>query len=92
MAKSNKYDYRVTDDNSNWTAEIIRRVTSKKTIVSKSQDGFSSEDNAKKWAEKELQAFQQNQQKQNQRHSTKRQQKADRIQTKAEANAKVNPQ
>ncbi len=89
MAKSNKYDYRVTADNSSWSAEIIRRVTSKKTIVSKSQDGFSSEDDAQQWAKKELEAFQQNQQKQNQRQSTKRQQKADRIKTKAEANAKV---
>ena len=88
MSKRNKYDYRITQSNSSWSAEIIRRVTSKKSIVSKSQDGFSNEEEAKNWGEKELKAFQLNQKDRNQRHSSKRQQKAERIKTKAEANSK----
>ena len=57
MAKSNKYDFQVTQDNSSWSAQIIRRVTSKKTVVSKSQDGFPSEADAEEWGQKELENF-----------------------------------
>ena len=60
MAKGKKYDYRVAQVDSSWVAEIIRRVTSKKTIVSKTQTGFSTEADAEQWAQKELELFLQN--------------------------------
>ena len=85
MAKSNKYDYQITQDNSSWSAQIIRRVTSKKTVVSKSQDGFPTETEAQDWGKKELEAFMLNLKNRNQRHSSQRQQKADKIKAKAEA-------
>jgi hypothetical protein len=54
---SKKFQYQVTQDNDSWKAEIIRRVSSKKTTVSKQQSGFSSEEEAKDWAETELAQF-----------------------------------
>jgi len=57
MTTNKKYDYRVTQGKTGWTAEIIRRVTSKKTNVSKSQDGFSTEAEARAWGETELKSF-----------------------------------
>ena len=57
MAKAKKYDYRVVQDDTGWRAEIIRRVTSKKVMVSKRQDGFASESEAKTWGEKTLKSF-----------------------------------
>jgi len=57
MAKSKKYDCRVLKDGVNWTAEIIRRKTSKETVVSKSQSGFTSEHDAQEWVQEELKSF-----------------------------------
>ena len=57
MTTNKKYDCRITQTGSSWNAEIIRRVTSKKTTVSKSQDGFATEAEARAWGEKELKSF-----------------------------------
>lgn len=67
MTTNKKYDYRIVQNKSDWTAEITRRASSKKTIVSKSQDGFSTEAEAKAWGEKELVAFLENLTKRNKR-------------------------
>lgn len=88
MAKSNKYDFKVKQEKSGWSAQITRRATAKKTIVSKSQDGFASESEAKAWGQKELELFLQNLKNRNQRHSSQRQHKADRVRAKAEAGSK----
>lgn len=72
MTQSKKYDYRVTQDKKTWTAEIIRRVTSKRTSVSKTQDGFASEAEAKAWGEKELASFLENLAERNKRDSAQR--------------------
>ncbi len=40
-----------------WSAEIVRRATATKTVVSKTQGGFTSEAEAQAWAEKELAVF-----------------------------------
>lgn len=57
MTKGKKYDYRITQDNTTWTAQILRRKTARETIVSKSQDGFASEATALEWAQTELKSF-----------------------------------
>jgi len=57
MAKSKKFDCRVVQDKSGWSAEIIRRASSKKIVVSKSQGGFASEADAQAWGEDELKSF-----------------------------------
>lgn len=69
MTQSKKYDYRVTQDKKTWTAEIIRRASSKKSVVSKSQDGFATEAEAKAWGEAELKSFLENLVKRNKRDS-----------------------
>lgn len=76
MTKGKKYDYRITQDGNNWAASIIRRVTSKKTTVSKSKDGFYNEAEAKEWAENELKSFMKNQNDRNKQRSKKRDTKA----------------
>ncbi len=65
MKKGKKYDCRITQDGAKWTAEIIRRASSKKTVVSKKQAGFASEAEAKTWGETELKLFLENLVKQN---------------------------
>ena len=75
MSKSKKYDFRAVQENSEWKAEIIRRVTSRKVVVSKSQSGFSSEADALKWGEEELKTFISNLGKKNERDSLLRKQK-----------------
>ncbi|HHI94954.1 MAG TPA: DUF3622 domain-containing protein [Gammaproteobacteria bacterium] len=67
MTTNKKYEYRVVQGKTHWMAEITRRVTSRKTVVSKSQDGFSTETDAKKWGEKELASFLENLTKRNKR-------------------------
>ena len=74
MSTNKKYDYRLTEGKTGWSAEITRRVTSKKTAVSKSQDGFASEADAKAWAEKALKSFLDNLGARNQRDAAQRQQ------------------
>lgn len=57
MTKGKKFDFRVTQQDTTWTAEIVRRKTARETIVSKSQDGFASEEAAQQWAQTELASF-----------------------------------
>ncbi len=57
MAKTKKFECRTVQDNKTWTAEIIRRVTSKKFHVSKSKQGFIDEAKALEWGEQEIKSF-----------------------------------
>jgi len=57
MAKSKKYNFKVIQDGDSWSAKILRRVSSQKTVVSKKQAGFDSESDAQAWAEKEIALF-----------------------------------
>lgn len=57
MTKGKKYEFCVKQENTGWTTEIVRKVTAKRTIVSKRQKGFSSESEAQKWGESELKAI-----------------------------------
>lgn len=59
MTASKKYTSQVQQDSATelWSAEITRRVTAKRTVVSKSQDGFASEALALAWAQTALQEF-----------------------------------
>ncbi len=72
MAKAKKYDCRVLQVTAGWRAEIIRRVTSKKTVVSKSQDGFCSESAAEEWGEQALTSFLKSLDERNKRRSSQR--------------------
>jgi hypothetical protein len=69
MAQSKKYDSKIKQNGATWTAKIIRRVTSQKTMVSKQQHGFASEAEAEAWAEKEITLFVDNLKARNKRRS-----------------------
>ena len=60
MATGKKFDYRVSESNGSWSAEITRRASARKTVTTKVQDGFASEAEAKQWAESELKAILEN--------------------------------
>lgn len=72
MAQENKFDYRITQDGEKWHAEITRRVTARRTSVSKRQKGFDTEELAEQWAKQELQGFLDNLQAGNKRKAEKR--------------------
>ncbi len=69
MSKGKKFDYRVVADKKTWTAEIVRKVTSKKFHVSKSKDGFATEADAINWGKLELKSLVQNLADRNKRES-----------------------
>ena len=52
-----KFNLRVVQGENGWTAEIFRKKTAKEMIVTKKQDGFSTEDEASVWGEAELKSF-----------------------------------
>lgn len=54
MATEKKFTLRVAQENDTWAAELVRRVSARRTKVSKRQDGFASEAEASAWGEKEL--------------------------------------
>lgn len=80
MAKGKKYEYRVIKDEGagTWTAEITRRVTSRETVVSKSQDGFATESEALAWAEDAIKSFVRNLVKQNVVRTEEQEEKAEK--------------
>jgi len=71
MSDSKKYGLRVIQIEGTWKTEITRRMTATKTIVSKSQDGFTSEAEATAWGEQALQGFLSKQAGRNQRKTDK---------------------
>ncbi len=75
MSKNPKFAIRVTEKRNGWSAEITRQVTSRKTVVSKRETGFDSEEKAQAWAEQELAGFVQNQVVRNERKAVQRQER-----------------
>ncbi|WP_299073288.1 DUF3622 domain-containing protein [uncultured Paraglaciecola sp.] len=69
MTQSKKYDCQITKGNAGWTTKIIRQVSSKKTVVSKRQDGFSTESEAQEWGKEEMKGFLKNLNERNKRRS-----------------------
>lgn len=57
MSKSKKYAVSVEQHEDAWKAQILRQVTSRKTAVSKQQDGFASREEAEQWGTEQLQEF-----------------------------------
>jgi hypothetical protein len=59
MSTNKRYNSLVSAEETSglWRAEILRRASSKRNVVSKMQEGFATEDEANKWAEAELAQF-----------------------------------
>ncbi|MCW8346115.1 MULTISPECIES: DUF3622 domain-containing protein [Vibrio] len=75
MSENKKFAIRLTEKRNGWSAEITRQVTSRRTVVSKREMGFESEELAQAWAEKELQGFIASQAERNARKSEARKEK-----------------
>ena len=80
MAKGKKSDYRAIQDEGGitWTAEITRRVTSRETVVSKSQGGFATESEALAWGEEKIKSFVQHLVEQNAQRAEEREEKVEK--------------
>ena len=72
MSENKKFTIRLTEKRNGWSAEIIRQVTSRRTVVSKREMGFESQELAQAWADKELAGFIENQAKRNERKAEAR--------------------
>lgn len=59
MSTNKRYISNVSQDETSglWQAEILRRASSKRSVVSKMQEGFATEEEANKWAETTLAEF-----------------------------------
>ncbi len=72
MANSKKYSYQIEQVKALWTAQIIRKASSKLLVVSKEKEGFATESEAKEWAEKNLAEFTATLSSSNHRHGEQR--------------------
>lgn len=72
MTASSKYAINIVEEASIWTADITRRVSRKKVVVSATQSGFANEAEALAWAEQALKEFVDNQSARNKRRNEKR--------------------
>ncbi|ACA85000.1 DUF3622 domain-containing protein [Shewanella woodyi] len=72
MTQTKKFDFRIVQDKDVWAAEITRRMTARKTIVSKRKTGFATEAEATAWGEKELKSFLDNLMERNERKAKQR--------------------
>lgn len=82
-----KYAYAVAQEGDVWTANIVRRVSARKSMVSKSQAGFKTEAEAAAWGEAKLKAFVDSLAERNQRKAAKREVRLEAEQAKALAAA-----
>ncbi|PMH41134.1 hypothetical protein BCU68_05480 [Vibrio sp. 10N.286.49.B3] len=83
MSKNKKFDIRITEKRTGWTAEITRQVTSRRVTVSKREMGFETEALAMEWAEKELAGFIASQVERNERKGEQRRDREELQQKKA---------
>jgi hypothetical protein len=52
-----EFNYRLVQNDKSWSAEIIRKMTSKKMVVTMKKDDFASEKEADDWGKSELKSF-----------------------------------
>ncbi len=57
MSQGKKYNVRLVQKGEKWTAEITRRASARKTLVSKRKDHFTSEAEAQAWGDEALKGF-----------------------------------
>ena len=72
MPTNKKYDFVIEQNGSKWVAKITRKASSKKTIITKQEDGFKSKEEAQSWAESTLEELTNTLKKSNERHGQQR--------------------
>ena len=92
MAKNNKYQINLQQVDSSWQAQVTRQVTSKKTTVTKQQENFTSEADAKEWADAELNKLLETQVSNNQRQNKNRKEKAEIVEQRSSRRAEKTAQ
>lgn len=89
MSKASKYEIKVSPKGDTWEAKILRRVSVRRTQVSKKKAGFDSQEAAQAWADTNLEDFINKQQERNLRKTEKRSQAEIAAQAKEEAQQKA---
>ena len=77
MTNSKKYSYELEQIDKLWTTKIIRKVSSKKSVITTEKGGFESKSEAKTWAEQQLSKFTAKQDSNNKRHAEQRKSNAE---------------
>jgi hypothetical protein len=72
MSSSKKYSIKTSEKDNQWSAQIVRRVSARRTHVSKTKSGFKTETEALAWAETQLEDFMKSQAERNTRRDKKR--------------------
>ena len=57
MKPSKKYDYHIIEEDDDYSVQILRRVSAKKTHVTKQRGGFASREEAQAWGQAEAAAL-----------------------------------
>ena len=60
MTQTTKFASQITQDGEQWNAAITRRVTARRTAVSKQKKGFATEQEANEWATEALAGYLEN--------------------------------
>ena len=85
MTQQKKYGLRVIEAEGTWTAQVTRRMTARKTVVSKSQKGFATEAEANEWGNKALQQIVENLMVRNERRAKQRNERNEALAAKETA-------
>ncbi|QFU24386.1 DUF3622 domain-containing protein [Shewanella eurypsychrophilus] len=85
MTQTKKFDFRIKQDKDVWAAEITRRQTARKTVVSKRKTGFATEAEATAWGEKELKSYLDNLMERNERKAKQREERTEAAAAKEQA-------
>jgi len=72
MASSTKYSVMVEEDGNIWTANIVRRASRSELIVSKTETGFKTQEEAWAWGDEAVKEFVEKQGARNKRQNEKR--------------------
>ena len=72
MTQQKKYGLRVIEAEGSWTAEVTRRMTARKTVVTKSKTGFATEAEATAWGDETLKGIVENLMVRNERRAKQR--------------------
>ncbi|GIU47634.1 DUF3622 domain-containing protein [Shewanella algidipiscicola] len=85
MLKDKKYALRVVETEKGWSAQVTRRMTARKTVVSKSKAGFATEAEATEWGNGALQQIVENLMVRNQRRAKQREERTEALAAKEAA-------
>lgn len=72
MTTNKKYDFIIEQAQSLWVAKVTRKITSKKTVVTKQKDDFTTEEQAIEWAKLTLEELSKTLKASNSRHGAQR--------------------